>query len=568
MKEDGGSFSYSGLGASSRKLENGSWDAWSFMPGFSGGSLSDTFTAVTPYSAPAIDYTKGIFIVNEDWFGHANGSVNFLTENGDFVYRAYSKENNNEAFGATTQYGAIYGDNFYFISKQAKDGGDSFYTPGGRLVVADAKTLKKKAGFDNIGGGDGRSFVGVDENTGYIGASNGIYLFDIKTPTVGNLIDGTGGGSSYSGQIGNMIRTSKYVFAVKQSTGVLVIDPATHTVIKTISGSFNTITQSKDGNIWIGAGTKLIKVNPVTFDTEEITLPSTSISGSWRAWNAGSLCNSVKENAIYWISGSKIVKYNIDSETLNENFSVLPGQDSSPKQVLYGAGLRIEPSTNNLIITTTRTGGANYQKNWIHIIDNQGNLLHTYQLDDYYWFPSLPVFPDNYAPEVSQELSSVINISSEMTIDLKDKATDTDNLSVSIVKSVKETDNNGIITSVIDENDNLVVTPLQVGTAILEISFTSNGKTVKKGITINVTSLLGVEDITTNSSLRLYPNPCTDYFFIDANTAQTLSVYSINGAKVLEKPIKEGKNQINVSHLNQGVYFIKANNQTYKVIKK
>ena len=35
------------------------------------------------------------------------------------VYRAYRAANDGETFGVTTQFGAIWGDNFYFTSKQA-----------------------------------------------------------------------------------------------------------------------------------------------------------------------------------------------------------------------------------------------------------------------------------------------------------------------------------------------------------------------------------------------------------------------------------------------------------------
>ena len=81
--------------------------------------------------------------------------MNFLTEDKELMYRVYDRENPGEAFGATSCYGMIYADKFFVISKQPKDGGDS--TPGGgRLVVMNAKTLKKIAGFDVIGGGDGR----------------------------------------------------------------------------------------------------------------------------------------------------------------------------------------------------------------------------------------------------------------------------------------------------------------------------------------------------------------------------------------------------------------------------
>ena len=520
------------------------------------------------YSQNTPDFTKGIFIVNEDWFGHTNGSVNFLGTDGNLHYNVYQSANNQATLGTTTAYGTIYGDNFFLISKQAGVGTNA----GERLVVANAKTLQKKAGFNNIGG-DGRTFTGVDENTGYIGTSNGIYLFDIKNLTVGNLIEGTNGN-----QIGNMIRTSRYVFAVKQGTGVLVIDPATHTLKHTLTGSFNTITQSKDGNVWIGAGAKLIKVNPLTFETEEISLSGTTIAGTWGAWNAGGFCSSTLNNVLYWTNsgswggGSTISKYDIDTGTLNTLFYQVPGQEGSYKQQFYGAALRIDPLTDNLVITTTESGyGSHYEQNWIHLVNNQGTLINTYKLNTYYWFPALPVFP-NSSPVQKQGLSSspiVLTKGDEpLKIDLKDKASDADNLAVAIVKSLKEIDNTGIVSASIDDQENLVITPLTTGTAVIQIQFNSKGKIRTHDLTLNVTSSLGTEEITPARTLAVYPNPFTDSFFIEADKPQTLSVYSVTGAKVHEEVIQRGKNQIRIPHLSQGIYLIHANNQTYKVIKK
>lgn len=63
------------------------------------------------------------------------------------------------------------------MSKQSKDGAAS--VEGSRLAVIDAKTMQVKKEFQTINsaGADGRSFLGVDLTKGYIGTSNGIYVF-------------------------------------------------------------------------------------------------------------------------------------------------------------------------------------------------------------------------------------------------------------------------------------------------------------------------------------------------------------------------------------------------------
>lgn len=53
------------------------------FPAFTTGALAQT---------DDIDYTTGVFFVNEDWYGHQNSTVNYLTEKGEWVYRVIQKK--------------------------------------------------------------------------------------------------------------------------------------------------------------------------------------------------------------------------------------------------------------------------------------------------------------------------------------------------------------------------------------------------------------------------------------------------------------------------------------------
>lgn len=555
-------FGYSGLGASSRQLENGSWDVWNFNPNMESYDISSILTPVSAYSAQA-DFTKGYFMVNEEWFGHTNGSVNFVGENDQIYYRVYSEKNNNQAFGATTQFGTIYGDKFYFISKQAADGGDTQYTPGGRLVVANATTMEKIASFNTIGGGDGRSFVGVTEKLGYIGASNGIYTFDIENLQVGTLIPGTGGGSQYAGQIGNMVRTSQYVFAVKQSAGILIIDPKTNTLVKTISGAYHSVIQAKDGSVWAIQNQKLVNIDTKTFATTDYALSTaTQYLGSWGAWNAGSFTYSNQQNALYWMnsvnsftSGTKVIKFDVTTKTIVDNFITIPGQTGTYKQIPYGAALRVDPISDKLILNTTESGfGAHYQKNWIHTYDNTGALLNTKTLNDYYWFPAVAVFPDNTLPVVASSFPTQTTLSGVTKIDLKTVVSDADNLSSAIVKSIKSNSNSVAISAEVNADDELVLTPQNAGTANLVISFNSNGKVVEKTLTVISSSLAASADVK-KLELSIYPNPTTEILNIKTlDKVLEVSIYDLSGKQINTKLIN---GQINVSSLLKGNYILR-----------
>ena len=163
--------------------------------------------------------SKGFWGVNEDWFGHSNGTVNYFKQQApdayEAVYRAYRAANPGEELGVTTQFGAVWNGNVYFVSKQ-----------GNRLVVADAQTLKKKAVLTDFGG-DGRSFVGLTENKGYVGHAAGVAVLDLQSNTVKGQLKGV------SGQVGGMALAGNRVFMVSEDQGVLVVNAETDQVEKT-----------------------------------------------------------------------------------------------------------------------------------------------------------------------------------------------------------------------------------------------------------------------------------------------------------------------------------------------
>nr|WP_238300071.1 DUF5074 domain-containing protein [Prevotella corporis] len=220
-----------------------------------------------------VDYTNGVFIVNEDWFGHQNSTLNFISNDGEWTYRVIQKENPGKELGATAQYGTIYGDKFYIISKQEKDPGASIV--GGRLTIADAKTLKMEKQLTTFATNsegksiaDGRSFLGVDETKAYIGTTNGIYILDLTTNEIKGQISGAEGSATdlYSGQIGNMVRVDNKVYAVHQTKGLIVIDAITDKVRKVIPAEegwgFGSVVLSKDGNLCSVLQIKMEAVRP------------------------------------------------------------------------------------------------------------------------------------------------------------------------------------------------------------------------------------------------------------------------------------------------------------------
>lgn len=423
------------------------------------------------------DFSKGTFIVNEGWFGHDPGSISFIDENDIFYEKVY--ENVNQSYlGNTSTYAGIFADKLFAISKQS-------YTNGGRLIVADAHTLEKIASFEDINGADGRSFVGVSPQKVYLATTSGISIFDVENMEVKNKLEEVN-----SGQVGNMIRTAHYVYAIIQSKGIVVIDFDKDELVKTFEGSYNGIVQAKDGSVWASQNDVLIEINESDLSTEEVAIPDgNGTRDTWFAWHPGSFFADVKENVIYWINNydtfnyePNIIRFNVTDRSFDVDFSSIPNQDIPNKEIPYASSLRSNPVTGELILHTTEYGfGSHYEKNWFHFIDpTTGEITKTVQPDDYYWFPSMAFFPDNAAPEVSENLVSEVQLEEDdqLKIDLKDKVSDADNNAMAIVKRIGNNTNAAAVQAEINEEDELVLTYLADGASNIEITFDSNGKTV------------------------------------------------------------------------------------------
>ena len=68
----------------------------------------------------------------------------------------------------------------------------------------------------------------------------------------------------------------------------------------------------------------------------------------------------------------------------------------------------------------------------------------------------------------------------------------------------------------------------------------------------------------TNSRFLLYPNPASEKLTIQTNDLKntTVSIYNTIGEIMLTKKIKDAKTEIDISILNNGIYFVSLKNET------
>lgn len=387
-----------------------------------------------PFAVSAdTDYTDGVFIVNEDWYGHQNSTVNYLKPhdtNGEYwEYRVIQKENPGIELGCTNQFGAIWKGRFYFIAKQDKDPGASI--AGGRITVADAKTMKvlyQTPLIDPSGQQcDGRGFLGIDEHKGYISSSNGVWIFDLDTYAVKGKIAGTDNpdagddkpntdptGSLYFGQSGTMVMSSDRVFLAHQQAGIIVIDPHSDHTIATIGmdivakgAGIGSLVVAKDGTVWgsVAKDTKgtgatlpyLVRIEPTSLSVEVVPLEDgiNAPSNSWYAWTPDTFCASALTNTLYWsggtnswFTGKRVFRFDVDKRSASK---IIDLDTDGEKWKIYGCSMRVHPVSDEIYMSLYRE--FSIPTYITRRYDANGNKLQDYSMIANYWFPSLPVFP-------------------------------------------------------------------------------------------------------------------------------------------------------------------------------
>ena len=72
----------------------------------------------------------------------------------------------------------------------------------------------------------------------------------------------------------------------------------------------------------------------------------------------------------------------------------------------------------------------------------------------------------------------------------------------------------------------------------------------------------------TSEEFSFYPNPVNDWIFFTSELSAKLEIYSLLGRLVLEKEIGKGIDQINISNLATGVYFLRISTENKVRLKR
>ena len=532
------------------------------------GSVSSSYTIVVnginPDNKPADEYQDGVVWLNEEWFGHTSGSLNYIANDGSVFYRAYGNQNGNTAFGCTSQFGTIYAGKLIVMSKQAWDGGDTrpeAQRVGGRVVVADATSMKRLGGIDDIGG-DGRSCVGVNPSKVYLGTTTGIRVMDLDNYTVADA-NIAGISLSRNGQIGDMVKAGKYVFAANIGTGLSIIDTETDTFVKTIASTgIQTVTQSMDGRVWYSEGKNLIPVDPVTLEAgSPYSIPG-SITCSSGSWRHGNLMASTTSNTLLWGTGT-FYRWNLDEIEDPSTLSPVFTHVSKQGDITYGNGYGApgyDSRTDTYMYATMPGFGLQALKNWYHFVDaTTGEVKHIEQLPDYWWFPAMPIFPDKHLPSIDIEDYEVAEDDEATIFDLNQVVDDPDNHNYNISVSLADAttyDATSPAAEVTLSGKNLTVKPLATGRHTFTLLAESNGRVASKDVTVTVKNLSGIASTEVNNGFI----SCSDHTLSIAGFEGTVATVSdMAGSAVATFNVDDNHFSAELP-LSAGIYIVSLDN--------
>jgi len=124
------------------------------------------------------------------------------------------------------------------------------------------------------------------------------------------------------------------------------------------------------------------------------------------------------------------------------------------------------------------------------------------------------------------------------------------------------------------ESEDITITfaPTQAIGYTGDITITSNATSGTNTIPVSGTgtSTTGIEYIQTNE-LSVYPNPASQVIYLKGfKDSKTVQVYNLIGELVIEQSLENDVQEINISRLRSGMYFIKATDikESIRFIKK
>ena len=133
------------------------------------------------------------------------------------------------------------------------------------------------------------------------------------------------------------------------------------------------------------------------------------------------------------------------------------------------------------------------------------------------------------------------------------------------MKDVEWTSSDPEVASVNEEG---TVTAVAIGKATVTATVKGFATiTAASAITVSDTGT-GVESVESDSCASFWPNPCDDRLFVKAVAEGEVRILDLNGNTVMAAEVAEGVSCIDMTSVASGIYLIRIDGTTWKLIKK
>ncbi|MDR2791638.1 MAG: DUF5074 domain-containing protein, partial [Tannerellaceae bacterium] len=372
-------------------------------------------------------FANGVFFLNEESYPDA-GSLNFLRLGADgradaWDYNVYRTANAGRHLGTTAQYGVGYHHKLFFIHKQ----------PGAYHLTAvrvdDLTACDTVWTADGLPASDGRFYLPLSDTSGLEATSRGLLFYDFVhhtiTPVPSVPLAPEPVGFDCVGQLGTLRLVGDRIFAVRQDTGILVLNARTLALDTILTGHRDTTITSTPTSLYAShlhdnAATAihtLLHIDPYTLVQTPITIPNgvptpasdDNLYGTgfnhWSFWHADpiSAIPTAGTDTLCWILGNTAqatALYRFDPLTatgdiiLRLDTLTIAGEQGWH---FYASGFGFHPETGELFAALQQ----GYSDSWaaLQFDVRTGNVIATLPLAPHGWYTAMPVFADPAASE-------------------------------------------------------------------------------------------------------------------------------------------------------------------------
>ncbi len=435
VKDDASSeFSFAQVGASTRKLKDGSWDGWNFEPGMT----LYPWKPFAPAPEPATSYNEGILFLDKE------NTLSFLTKKGNFEYDVF-RSINGEAIDGRIQTLFNFGGYTYILTDK-------------RLITATEKGLEKSDQTETQGF---TSIAGISPDKLYLYGNKGVGIYDLENKKISGTF------TLNSDAPVRQIVVAKGSAYILQNNRLSIVDTKSDRLITSFNASYETLIQDCNGCIWGIYGSSLDCI------AGEQTGKTVAFSSMSHYTGKGQIVAHAKKNYFWWISGQQIIRFDTDNAaTAGYPFF------SCEEEGIVPVNLCLYYKKEALAILAEDTLN---RKAVVYLLDvESGDLLDRYESEA----PAILGITADIAPKLSVEGSLTLETNSDRTT-LPFTAADDDNAAILFNLTATTSENAPFR---IELGDSLTVTPIadKDGSGSITLQLVSNGRKVEKQIGIRV----------------------------------------------------------------------------------